>query len=73
VARITNISGEDRDVPLLGGRTVADGETVEVDDQLLEDFAWPESTWKVETTASGAASSSKKAAKASASTSTGEE
>jgi hypothetical protein len=49
VGRVTNISGEAREVPLLGNQIVEPDQTVEVDDQLLKDFAWPESTWKVET------------------------
>ena len=48
MARLKNVSGEARQVPLLDNRVVEADEIVEVDDQLLDDFTWPESTWQVQ-------------------------
>jgi hypothetical protein len=45
VARIRNISGEDRIVPWLGGRLVIDGAVVEVPDEDFEAYTCQESTW----------------------------
>lgn len=45
MARLKNVSGEARQVPLLEDRVVEADEIVEVDDQLVAEFAWPESTW----------------------------
>jgi hypothetical protein len=46
VARLKNVSGEAREVPLLDNRVVEADEIVEVDDQLLTDYTWPETTWQ---------------------------
>ena len=48
MGRLKNVSGEAREVPLLDNRVVEPDEVVDVDDQLLEEFAWPASTWQVE-------------------------
>lgn len=50
MGRVKNVSGEAREVPLLGNRVVEPDEVVDVADELLAEFAWPESTWKVEQT-----------------------
>lgn len=47
MARLKNVSGEAREVPLLGNRIVEPDEIVDVDDELLAEFAWPESTWEI--------------------------
>lgn len=45
MAKIKNISGEDRTVPWLGGRLVADGQVVEVDAEQVTAFTQQEGTW----------------------------
>jgi len=49
VGRLKNVSGEAREVPLLGNRVVEPDEVVDVDDELLdpEQYVWPASTWQV--------------------------
>jgi len=53
VAKLKNISGEARDVPLLAEleavevRVVEPGETVTVPDEVLTEFVWPATTWEV--------------------------
>lgn len=49
MGRLKNVSGEAREVPLLN-RVVEPDEEIDVDDELLAEFAWPESTWKAATT-----------------------
>lgn len=48
MGRLKNVSGEAREVPLLGNRVVEPNEIVDVDDELLAEFVWPESTWQVQ-------------------------
>jgi len=50
MAKLRNVSGEAREVPLLGNRVVEPDEVVDVDDELLdpEQYVWPESTWQVQ-------------------------
>lgn len=48
MGRLKNVSGEAREVPLLGNRVVEPDEVVDIDDELLAEFAWPESTWQVQ-------------------------
>lgn len=47
MANLKNVSKEPLDVRPLGGRTVQPGETVDVSDYLLADYAWPSSTWQI--------------------------
>lgn len=47
MANLTNITDEALSVPLLG-RVVDPGETVDVADYLLDEYVWPDVTWKVE-------------------------
>jgi hypothetical protein len=47
VGTVRNIGPERISVPLLG-RDIDPDEVVEVPDEYLEDYAWPEETWKVE-------------------------
>lgn len=46
MANLKNITKEPLDVRPLG-RTVQPGETVDVSDYLLADYAWPSSTWQI--------------------------
>src|SRR5262245_23464749 len=65
VARVTNITSMDLQVPALGDRVVKAGETVEVDDELVGTYVdehgdtignvWPESNWTVEGVGEGPA------------------
>ena len=48
MARLKNVSGEAREVPLLDNRVVEPDEVVDVDDKLLAEFVWPAVTWQVE-------------------------
>ena len=48
MARLKNVSGEAREVPLLGNRVVEPDEIVDVDDELLAEYVWPEATWQVQ-------------------------
>lgn len=48
MARLKNVSGEAREVPLLDNRIVEPDEVVDVADELLAEFVWPETTWQVE-------------------------
>jgi hypothetical protein len=55
LARLKNVSGEARQVPLLDDRIVEADEIIEVPDELIAHevdgetvgFVWPESTWQV--------------------------
>ena len=66
MGRLKNVSGEAREVPLLGNRVVEPDEVVDVDDELLdpEQYVWPASTWQVQ--------ADKKPAKGKAATAEGE-
>ena len=48
MGRLKNVSGEAREVPLLGNRVVEPDEIVDIDDELLAEYVWPEATWQVE-------------------------
>lgn len=50
MATVRNVSGEDRYVPLLD-RQVADGESVTVDQEIIDGYAWPADTWQVDSDA----------------------
>lgn len=45
MAKIKNVSGEDRNVPGLGGRLVLDGAVVEVPDEAVYAYTCQESNW----------------------------
>jgi hypothetical protein len=51
MARLKNVSGETKEVPLLANLglplVVEADEVVEVPDEAFAEFAWPESTWQV--------------------------
>lgn len=46
MAKIKNVSGDDRTVPVLGGRLVLAGQVVEVPDELEESFTCQEVNWQ---------------------------
>ena len=46
MAKIKNVSGDDRTVPVLGGRLVLAGQVVEVPDELAESFTCQEVNWQ---------------------------
>lgn len=50
MAKVRNISNEELSVPLLG-RSVEPDTVVEVDDDVFNAHAWPETTWAVVTPA----------------------
>jgi hypothetical protein len=45
MAKIKNVSGEARTIPLLGGRLVLDGAVVEVPDEDADSFTCQETNW----------------------------
>lgn len=45
MAKVKNVSGEARTVPVLGGLLVLEGQNVEVPDELVEAFTAQESVW----------------------------
>lgn len=47
MAKLRNVSTDTLVVPVLGNRLVEPDEVVEVSDELLEELAWPETTWAV--------------------------
>lgn len=49
MAKVRNVSGEDRVVPELGWRTVAADEVVEVPEDRVDGYASQPTTWVVET------------------------
>ena len=48
MAKVRNISDDERFVPLLG-QSVASDAVVEVPDDVFSAFSWPETTWAVVT------------------------
>lgn len=48
MAHVRMIGTETVSVPLLGNRTVEPNEVVEVDDDLIADYTWPETTWEIQ-------------------------
>lgn len=53
MAKVKNVSGEDRTVPELGGRLVLAGEVVEVPDERADAYTCQESNWAVASTKKG--------------------
>lgn len=45
MAKVKNVSGEDRTVPALGGRLVTAGATVDVDPEQVYGFTCQEAIW----------------------------
>lgn len=46
MAVVRNVAGDARDIPL-AGRTVEDGDTFEIDDDVIWQYGWPEDLYEI--------------------------